>query len=229
VVNAVEGETYRLRVTQGTGGSRTLTLPDGTLTPNGGNGAVTLSTTVGRMDELIFGFDGTNLNLISVNLNYTGNGVARKDTMYNETFTSTSRWTFSSNFFVDAPGSTFPACNVSGSSAGNMIVCGGSGTTDTAKLTINTVGYSALTVQWNAVKYSGTGSNTVLEYSVDNTNWVSIAFTDVTANDTWQAIAPISINSAMNGLTTCYLRWSFTDVGFNDILGIDDVIIKGTP
>lgn len=58
LTNAVAGATYVIRITQGTGGSRTITTwPTGTKWPSGT--APVLSTAVGAIDVISFFYDGT--------------------------------------------------------------------------------------------------------------------------------------------------------------------------
>ncbi len=67
----LEGMSGKLFVTQDATGSRTLTLPGGSRTPNGGNGLMTLSSTANAVDLLEWEYDGTDIFWKSA-LNYTG-------------------------------------------------------------------------------------------------------------------------------------------------------------
>lgn len=59
ITNPVAGYTYTVRIIQGSGGSKTITTwPTNTKWPNGT--AITLSTTAGDYDVVVFYFDGTN-------------------------------------------------------------------------------------------------------------------------------------------------------------------------
>ncbi len=55
----LEGMSGKLIVTQDSNGSRTLTLPGGSKTPNGGNGIITLSSAADAVDLLEWYYDGT--------------------------------------------------------------------------------------------------------------------------------------------------------------------------
>lgn len=62
ITGPVSGGNYILRLVQGSGGSRTLTLGTGCTwkVSGGGGGAITPSTAVGAIDILAFYYDGTN-------------------------------------------------------------------------------------------------------------------------------------------------------------------------
>lgn len=60
ISNAAAGDVGIVRVAQDGTGSRTLTLPSGSLVANTGAGVVTLSTGAGKKDLLSFYYDGTN-------------------------------------------------------------------------------------------------------------------------------------------------------------------------
>lgn len=60
ITNAANGSAGLLRVTQDGTGSRTLTLPTGSLIVGGGGTSPTLSTAAGAVDLLAFEYDGTN-------------------------------------------------------------------------------------------------------------------------------------------------------------------------
>ncbi len=67
----IEGMSGKLIVTQDSNGSRTLTLPGGSKTPNGGNGIITLSSAPDAVDILEWYYDGSYIYW-KANLNYTG-------------------------------------------------------------------------------------------------------------------------------------------------------------
>jgi len=70
ITNIQNGDVGIIKVIQGTGGSRTLTLPANSKVINGGAGAVTLSTGVGDEDFISFVYDGTDYNWnLGVNYN----------------------------------------------------------------------------------------------------------------------------------------------------------------
>ncbi len=60
ISNPVAGGYGTIKVIQGTGGSRTLSLPASSKVMGGGAGVVTLSTAVGAIDILTVYYDGTN-------------------------------------------------------------------------------------------------------------------------------------------------------------------------
>jgi hypothetical protein len=67
----LEGMSGKLIVTQDTTGSRTLTLPGGSKTPDGGNSVIALSSAAESVDLLEWFYDGTDIFWKST-LNYTG-------------------------------------------------------------------------------------------------------------------------------------------------------------
>lgn len=67
----IAGMSGKLIVTQDATGSRTLTLPGGSKTANGGNNIITLTSTAEAVDILEWDYDGTNIFWKST-LNYTG-------------------------------------------------------------------------------------------------------------------------------------------------------------
>jgi len=70
MINMIAGQCYNLVVRQDATGSRTLTLPAGSLVVNGGAAAIALTTTPNARDVLSCYYDGTN-HFWSFGLNYT--------------------------------------------------------------------------------------------------------------------------------------------------------------
>lgn len=61
VSGLTNGDYGTLVITQGVGGSKTLTLPSNSKVSNAGSGALTLSTVAGSIDMCTFYYDGTTL------------------------------------------------------------------------------------------------------------------------------------------------------------------------
>ena len=128
----------------------------------------------------------------------------------------------------DLNGGGVPVCTVPGTS-GNSVMAGADGTSGVPQSSVSqpfsTVGYSNLMLSWNG--YRGSGAPTVtLAISTDNVSYTTIPFTDVTDDDTWHAVSPISIPATFNGQTTVYLRWSYVTTATN-FFAFDDIKVEG--
>lgn len=167
---------------------------------------------------------GGNAQVTAYSENFGGTGV----------FTFPAAWTYASADWLidvnDQNGGGVPICTIPGSS-GNSVMAGANGTSgsieESVSQSFSTVGYGNLKITWN--EYRGNGAPTVsVSISSDNVTYTNLPFTDVTDDDTWYTISPISIPAAFEGKPNVYIKWSYATSATN-FLAFDDLTVDGTP
>jgi large repetitive protein len=96
---------------------------------------------------------------------------------------------------------------------------------------LNTIGYSNITVLWGAYRTTATNNtftNTpTFEWSTDNATWNAVSYTDVPANSTWALVnggVRISLPAGAAGASTLYFRWT---IASKNNYRIDDFTVQG--
>jgi len=167
--------------------------------------------------------------------------TAAQTTIFSENFTggasigAITQFTNNGGEWIIDDGNTFPPpCNVSGSSAGNMLFgtdASPAGTfEEVGTVLINTSTYTNIRIAWNNLNASA--SSPPVTFQINNTGaagtWTTIAYTDNSSGNTWAAVPTVTLpNNAIT--TTLYMRWTYTSGGSSgaDYVAIDDIRLLG--
>jgi hypothetical protein len=115
-------------------------------------------------------------------------------------------------------------------SGGSNLSAGSSSSSRTVTYTNNlsTVGYNSITVLWAARKTIV--KTLTFEWSPDNSNWNTLAVTDVASNSTWAWVnggTRISLPAGAAGVSNLSFRWTFDTDGSGGAYRIDDFTVEG--
>ena len=119
-----------------------------------------------------------------------------------------------------------------GASGGNNVRAGAQTTPDTLNFSsVNTTGYSNITIIWGERRSSATAPSPVLQWSSDSITWAPVTFTDVATNAVWALVnggTRISLPSGAAGVAKLRLRWMVTIPTGGGSVRIDDFNVQGT-
>jgi hypothetical protein len=165
--------------------------------------------------------------------------ISTKAQVYSEDFDSGScnttfpaNWNPTPDWLIDDNQTTclggVNECNVAGSSGGSMLAGadGSSGLETVTSASFAASGFTGLTVEWNGYRSTG-APTTTLEYSFDDVTYTVVAFTDVTTDDAWHALTPVSLPGDCDNAPVIYLRWSYTGAAAGAFIAFDDIMVNG--
>ena len=157
------------------------------------------------------------------------NVAVAQTTLYSTDFGTSNAfptgWTASGGTTLWTDNSTSPSSGYTGASGGDNA---DNGTSGTAILIFNnglsTAVYSGIVVTWGG-RMTSTGASPTFQWSIDGTNWNTVAFTDVTNNSTW-GLVTVNLPSGASGVSNLEFRWTSNSAA--GTYRMDDFTVKGT-